>query len=212
MSEHLAELGQHVLRGRRAHATEAVGARGGDTDGCIARQFDECIEHRVHRRVRRDPHGDGVLAASDEVTGPVGAVRDEGERAGPEGVGQGAGVVGDVGRPRHRGGGIAHVHDQRMVGGPALGGVDAGDGVREVGAGAEPVDRLGGQCRQVAGSQRAGGGCGVGGGEHGAIQPRGRTSANRRCSLIGGLVGGGPAARALGQGRSRKDPVPRRAS
>lgn len=50
--------------------------------------------------------------------------------------------------PQGEGVGVEHVDDQRVVGRLALGGVHASDGARQVGAGAQPVDRLGRQGRR----------------------------------------------------------------
>ena len=170
--EELAELADHVRGRRGADPPEPVGARCRDADRRVPREPGQLAEHLQHDRVRRDPDRDRVLPAGHEVGGARRAGQDEGQGAGPERVGEGRRVGGHRGGPVRGGAGVPHVDDERVVRGPALGGVDPGDGVRQVGTAAEAVDRLGGQRHEVPGGQRGCRGKGVGGGPHHAIQPR----------------------------------------
>jgi hypothetical protein len=54
--------------------------------------------------------------------------QDQGQRAGPEGVDQALREIGPAAaKVRHGAPTPGHMHDQRVVAGPALGGKDAGD-------------------------------------------------------------------------------------
>ena len=89
--------------------------------------------------------------------------QDEGERAGPEGVDQALGEVGHGGGKARHGAGVGQVHDQRVVGGPALGGKDGAHRRIAAGVGRQAVHRLGGQADQFARRQGIGGaGDGIG--------------------------------------------------
>ena len=99
-----------------------------------------------------------VLPAGGCLGGTGQARQNQRQRAGPEGVDQ------LLGKQRHflgvarDGGRIGHMHDQRMVGGPALGAEDMCHGRVVVAVGGQAVDRLGRQTEQLAGLQCLGGG------------------------------------------------------
>ena len=78
---------------------------------------------------------------------------------------------GNIGQPLG-GGEVGDMHDQRVEGGPALGGEDAGDRALARGVGAEAVDRLGRERHELAGAQEPGGGAHapVAGGEGDGVQ------------------------------------------
>ncbi len=87
-----------------------------------------------------------------------GAFQNQGQRAGPEGVDQSNRFGGNIRRPVADIGLRRQVHDHRMVGRAALGGIDFRDRLRIFGIGAEAVHGLGRECHQFALLQQARGG------------------------------------------------------
>ena len=155
--EQRAELVQHVPGGGRADPAEPVGARRGDPAAA------ERGQDLAGDRVRRRPQADGVLAAGHVVAGARAAGEHQGERAGPQRLGEGPRVRRDVARPRVEVAGAADVDDQRVVGRAPLDREDAGHRVRLLGVGAEAVHGLGRQRDEPAGEQRLDGPRRVGG-------------------------------------------------
>ena len=100
---------------------------------------------------------DAVQSGAGQVADPVAVAHrgDDGQRAGPEGLGQGAGAVIEDGDSLglH---GVGDVGDQGVEAGPALGLEDGGDRGRIPGVGGEAIDRLGRQDQEAAGRQGLG--------------------------------------------------------
>ena len=122
------------LPGRRAGAAAAVGRRRhqGRADG---------PEHRSGLLAGGQPDRDGVQPRRDGGRQPRSCP--EHERQGPrrERLQQRLGAARDL-RQRGGAGRLQHVDDERVVGGPPLGGEHGGDGAGVVGQRAEPVDGL----------------------------------------------------------------------
>ena len=146
-----------MLRRGRADLAEQIGAgRGHAPDGRIEPLAGR--QHRMGHGVGRAAQAHAVLPAGGGARRGRQARQDQREGPGPEGVYQLLreqrhllGVMGD-------GRGIGHMHDQRVVGGPALGGKDLGHGGVVVGIGRQAVHRLGRQAQQRAARQRLRGG------------------------------------------------------
>ena len=99
--------------------------------------------------------GDAVQSGAGQVADPVAVAHrgDDGQRAGPEGLGQGAGAVIEDGDSLglH---GVGDVGDQGVEAGPALGLENAGHGSGVPGIGGEAIDGLCRQDDQPPGLQR----------------------------------------------------------
>ena len=112
-------------------------------------------KQRARDRMRRHAQADAVLAAGDDVVHVRGARHDQRQRPGPErGAPARAPSAGIARAQSLRRRDVAHVHDHRMVGRPALGREDAAHGGGVAGVGAEPVDRLGRKRDELAGAQQ----------------------------------------------------------
>ena len=109
----------------------------------------------------RKAQRNGVLPAGDEIAHALRALEDQRQRTGPEGAGERERVLGDGGGPLRQVLGRGQVHDQRMVGGAALGGEDLVHGFRIQRIGGEAVDGLGRQDDECAIEERRGCGAGV---------------------------------------------------
>ena len=141
-----------MLHRRRAHATKAVGAGCDDSMRCaIGIDLIHRLEDVAGQGVSRHANRDRVLAAGDVVGGAWRAGEHEGEWAGPVGHGELLRERRHLVDPRPGGsridrlGRVGQVHDHRMALGATLGGVDARDGARIIGACREAVDGLGRQ-------------------------------------------------------------------
>src|SRR5215212_1665012 len=71
------QFAAHVGCGRRADATEAIGARRGE-------RFSEMRTYFLEDGMRAHPHRDGLQTGRDEIGYDRAAGKDERERAGPE--------------------------------------------------------------------------------------------------------------------------------
>ena len=107
--------------------------------------------------MRRHTDRDGVLAAGDGIRYARITFEYERQRTGPKFFGQHMRGRRNVARPvgeLHR---VCDMHDQRMVGGPALGGVDLAHGIGIRGIGTEAVDSFCGECDEFPGFEDGGG-------------------------------------------------------
>jgi hypothetical protein len=117
----------------------------------------ESSQQRDRDRMRRAAQADRVLAARHPGGDARGALKDQRQRAGPEGVDQlprlyrnRIGPVSQVGAGRQ-------VHDHRMIMRAALGPIDAGYGRRILGIRAQAIHGFGGESDQAAGCKQRGG-------------------------------------------------------
>ena len=99
----------------------------------------------LRHRVTRHAHGDAVEAGGGQfghrASGGLG--QHERQRPGPERFGEAGRVARRIAPARSAAVAIGDVGDQRIEGGPALGGIKPGDRLAIGGIGAEPVDGLG---------------------------------------------------------------------
>ena len=153
--EPTAELLDHVSGPGGADPAEAVRARRGDATGGVTGQRRQRCQARMRDRVARAAQRHGVLASGEVVTGPGAALHHQGQRPGPERLGQGAHAAVGRCRPALERSDAGHVHDQRMVGRASLGRVDARNRRGILGVSGQAVDGLGGQPDQPAGQPRA---------------------------------------------------------
>ena len=139
----LAEFFLHVQGGGRADAAKAVGAGAGQAGAA------GCEQGQCHR-VRGAAQADRVLPAGRSGCHAGAARQYQRERAGPEGRHQSRGKVwhfaGVVGHLR----GAGHMHDQRMLRRPTLGGKNQGYCGIVGRIGTQAVHRLGWKADQAA--------------------------------------------------------------
>ena len=131
-----------MLRRGGAGLARSVGRRGGDGQAAF---FDEGVGHRVGGHT----HAHGVEAGGDVVRHRVLFGQHQGQRAGPELFRQ---LFAQRREAAHllRHGPVAHVDDEGVVLGTALGLEDAGHGLRVAGVGAQAVHGLGGESAAFA--------------------------------------------------------------
>ena len=101
-------------------------------------------------RVVRHAEADRRAPAGDGVGHRRGPFEQQGQGSGPERVGQQPGRGRHLDRPLVDGGRVGQVHDQRVVGRPALHREHPPDRLVVRGIGAQPVDRLGRERDQAA--------------------------------------------------------------
>ena len=132
-----------MLRRGRADAAKAVGAGAGQAGAAG-------LQQGQRHRVRGAAQADRVLPAGRSGCHAGAARQNQSQRAGPEGRNQsrskGRHVAGVVGHLR----GAGHVHDQRVVRRPALGGKDQRHGGIVGCICAQAVNRLGRKSDQFA--------------------------------------------------------------
>lgn len=147
------ELREHGGGGGGADAAEAVGARGGDGAA-------EALGNFFEQAVGTDADGDGGEAGGDEVGDDVLFGEDDGERAGPEAVGDfledGVDVIWHV-RDHGEVFFVREMDDERVEGGAFFGFEDFGDGGGIEGVGGEAIDGFGGESDDGTGLEEADG-------------------------------------------------------
>ena len=143
-------LGQGVGQGGGTWAPGKVGAGRDDRPG-------EGLEQGAGHRMGRNPDGDAIEPRAGEVTDrrAAGDRRDDGQRPRPEGPAQ-FDRAPIEGRDGGGSGGIEDMDDQRVEPRPALGRVEAPDGVGVGRVGGQAIDRFGGNDDQFAGGQGRG--------------------------------------------------------
>ena len=145
----LAEFFLHVQGSGRADTAKAVGAGAGQAGAAG-------LQQGQRHRVRGAAQADGVLTAGRSGCHAGAARQYQRERPGPEGLdqfcGKGWHLAGIVGHLR----GAGHVHDQRMLRRPALGGKDQRHGGVVGRIGTQAVHRLGWEAHQGAGANALG--------------------------------------------------------
>jgi hypothetical protein len=112
--------------------------------------------------VRGAAQANAVLATGSGLRHTFAAGQDQGQRAGPEGAGQGLRKSWD-GRRKVRQGldagvTIGDMHDQRVVSGAAFRSKYGGDSNRVFRIATQAINRLGGQADQATGTQAGDGG------------------------------------------------------
>ena len=115
----------HMLGGGRADMAEFIGRRRGDT----TRAPLEGAQQRLRHRMRRTTDADRILAAGDGVGNMGGPLQDQAQGTGPERGDQLARLVRYGRSPVSKISLGRDMHDHRMIGRPALGGIDARHGV-----------------------------------------------------------------------------------
>ena len=133
----------------RADTAEAVGRGSGDT-GMLSGNGGEGAQQTERDRVAGHAQADGILAASDGIRHPGLLFENQGQRAGPEGFHEFPRHGGNLLGPVVDGVMAGDMDDERMVGRPALGGKNLGDGDRVGGIRPQTVDRLGREGDQLA--------------------------------------------------------------
>ena len=200
----VSQLAAHMGGAGRADPPEAVGARRGNAPQRLRPLGQQAQQSQGHR-VRGAAQTDAVLAPRSGLRHAFAARQDQGQRAGPEGAGQG------LRKGRHERGEmrqglgtglaiahtIGHMDDQRVVGGAAFGGKYGSycHGVFRIAP--QAVHRLGGQADQATGAQAGGGGFqrGVQAGGRAGVQQHGGLK-RRDAEQLRGLQG--HRARSLG--------------
>jgi hypothetical protein len=114
----------------------------------------ECIEQLLRDGMIRNADGHGVLAAGDHVVHGWSALRDDGQRAGPECIGELLRLRCHVAHPALQVARMVDVHDDGMRRRPALEAEYLAHRVRVVRVRAQPVNGFGRERDQLAGSQR----------------------------------------------------------
>ena len=114
----IAELVAHVLSRGRADAPEAVGGRRGDSTA-------EGPQQRLRYRVRGHSQANRVLTAGHLVDDVLRTLENERQRTRPEMLGERARSWRHLARPLRQRRRRGQMHDQRMIGRPALGCEDA---------------------------------------------------------------------------------------
>ena len=142
----VAELGAHVRGRGRADVAEAVGRRRRQATAEFAQQGQG---HRVVGAAQAD----GVLAAGHHVGYPGLLAQHQGQRAGPEGRRQLPGCRRHLAGPVVQRLDAGHVHDQRVVGRPALEGENAAHGFGVAGIRGQAIHGFGGQADGLAPAQ-----------------------------------------------------------
>ena len=150
------EFVAHVRRFGRTDPAEAVGRWGGNAAhaGQAAAGSGIGAQQIQRQRMRRHAQADTVLATGDGTRHGRGPFEDQGQRAGPEGLGKFPGDGRNFPRPALEIAVGRKMDDQRMIGRSSLGGEDPGDGRGIRGVGTEAVDRLGRKGDQFAGLQQ----------------------------------------------------------
>ena len=156
-----AEFLAHVFGAGRADAPEAVGRRRGDA-GMFAGSGGKAAQQFERDRVAGNAQADRVLAAGHGRRHPGLLFQDQRQRAGPESFHQFPGDVGNLLGPAVDRIMAGEMDDQRVIGGPALGGEDAGDGIGIGGIRPEAVDRFGREGDQFTRAQQFDGAAVVG--------------------------------------------------
>ncbi len=143
------EVVEDVVGGRGAGVAEAIGAGRGDGDAGGAEEL-KC------GGMSGDANADEGAAGGYGVRDGGSFGQKHGERAGPEGAGELLDALAELGGN----GGYAveiveagDVDDERVPGGPLLGGEDAGHGFCGECVGAEAVDGFGGEGDEAAGAE-----------------------------------------------------------
>ena len=126
-----------------------LGARRADRAGGVRARADGRASERAEQRDRdgviRAADRDGVAPGGDVAGQVLRCAQHEGQRAGPEAVGEGLGARRPVGDDTARRVRVGDVHDERVDARPVLEAVDGADGVGVARVGAHAVDRL---CRE----------------------------------------------------------------
>ena len=152
------ELRTHVLGARGRYLAELIGRWPRHPALAVRLERSKTPQQRLGHGMRGAAQADAVLAAADGGRHMRGTRQDQGQRPWPESLYQGArlrrnlaGPVGEIGLGRH-------VHNHRMIGGPALGGVDARNGLGVFSIAAQAIHGLGRKGHQAALGQPPGGG------------------------------------------------------
>ena len=140
--------------GGGADAAKSVGAGSGKTGHA---QGQCLLQQRLRHRVRWAAHTYGGLTTGGLLGYPGAARQDQGQRTGPKGGHQTAGKVGHLGGKHSHLVDGQHMHDQRVVAGPAFQGKHLGHGSGVVGVGPQAINRFGGQADQAPVAQTLGG-------------------------------------------------------
>ena len=186
----VAQLAAHMGGAGRADPSETVGTRRGNAPQRL-RPLRQPPQQGQSHRVRGAAQPNAVLAPRSGLRHAFAPGQDQGQRAGPEGAGQG------LREGRHERGEmrqglgtglaiahtIGHMDDQRVVGGPTFGGKDRRDSSRVFGIATQAVHRLGRQADQASGAQAGGGWCqrSVQAGGRTGVQQHGVRAKKPRC-------------------------------
>ena len=134
----IGQVGGDVGRGGRAHPAEAVGRRGRHAGRPTRPAGGEGPQQGAGDGVVGHAQADGGATSGDHVQDGRPPLHQQGDGAGPEGVRQQPRRGGHRRRPLVEGGGIGQVHDQGVVGRPALDGEDPGDAAASLASAPSP--------------------------------------------------------------------------
>ena len=152
----VAEFVAHMRGFGRADPAEAIRRWSGDAGHAVDPATGPCIgpQQGQRQRVCGNAQADAVLPAGDGRRYGRRAFENQGQRAGPECLGQFPGHCRDLASPAVEIAISRQMHDQRMIGGPPLGGEDSADGCRVGRVCPEAIDCLGRKGDQFAGLQQ----------------------------------------------------------